>query len=469
MELFKIIKKVFDLTRNEIQQVLKDSKAHAKDLVEKEAERTGSAIAKYQTRVDNELKYKVKSYEYHLTEDVTLDVSPADLDVDYIEWSILRHVYTTGVAIKTSFTNDLIFNDPEAGDITVKQRSFFYDKDKKYIRYTTSNPTNPNYGLFIGYHVLLGGALEKAFIYCYNVKYLAISWTDEAIDSIAYLFYDCQKLRYVSFELPTTAKNYQSVFGNCYELSYYIDGIDWGNATNTIGTFYKARNINFKSSLDINLPLTTSCNQMFTECYALNSVGTLHVPVSTNMRQCFKDCVGLITVIQIDMNIATNCQLMFSGCKKLQSIESITHGEDVNVDTQGMFFGCETLLTSPKIAGTLFYPEAMFSGCVKLTSIPIYKVYNDTYEINGGYRDMFKQCNELTEVGGLDGLNGNIWFSDSPLLTRESCLNIFNYAAEVTTSPSITLHSEAYARLTEEDIAIAVNKGWAVAAAVQSA
>jgi hypothetical protein len=54
------------------------------------------------------------------------------------------------------------------------------------------------------------------------------------------------------------------------------------------------------------------------------------------------------------------------------------------------------------------------------------------------------------------------------LLTRQSCINIFNNlydrrrSAVNYRSSEIVLHSDVYNRLTADDIAIATNKGWTI-------
>ena len=50
--------------------------------------------------------------------------------------------------------------------------------------------------------------------------------------------------------------------------------------------------------------------------------------------------------------------------------------------------------------------------------------------------------------------------SDSTMFTREALVEILNNLGTVTRSRSLTLGSENLAKLTEEDKAIATNKGW---------
>lgn len=74
---------------------------------------------------------------------------------------------------------------------------------------------------------------------------------------------------------------------------------------------------------------------------------------------------------------------------------------------------------------------------------------------------MFQDCSSLTTLGGFTGLKVNLDLSSCSLLTKESILNVFNKAANVTSSPKIlTLGKTNLSKLTDAEKAIATNKGW---------
>ena len=77
---------------------------------------------------------------------------------------------------------------------------------------------------------------------------------------------------------------------------------------------------------------------------------------------------------------------------------------------------------------------------------------------------MLYRCYKLTDLGGFIGLKCDLDLYDSPLITHESLLNVINKAADVTASPAtLTLGSTNLAKLTDEEKAIATNKGWTLA------
>ena len=68
---------------------------------------------------------------------------------------------------------------------------------------------------------------------------------------------------------------------------------------------------------------------------------------------------------------------------------------------------------------------------------------------------------KFTTFGGLTNLKIDLDLSPCPNLTKESLLNVFNEAADVTASPkTLTLGADNLAKLTDDEKAIATNKGW---------
>lgn len=125
-------------------------------------------------------------------------------------------------------------------------------------------------------------------------------------------------------------------------------------------------------------------------------------------------------------------------------------------DMSSMFYGCSELQAIPQfITSNVTGMTSMFDGCSKLETIPLLDTSNVTNMSN-----MFWGCSKLTNIGGFQGLKINIDLSDSSLITRESMLNIFNTIGEA--SKTITISQNVADRLTDEDKAIATNKGWTI-------
>jgi hypothetical protein len=115
---------------------------------------------------------------------------------------------------------------------------------------------------------------------------------------------------------------------------------------------------------------------------------------------------------------------------------------------------------------------SMFENCSSLESVGLLTWCSSVYNVGS----MFRYCNNLKHLGGFQHLGGNLHInhgsqlyctlnlSDANQLTTTSVLNVFNTIATVSTSKKcqITLHADVLAKLTDEEIAIATNKGWTV-------
>ncbi|MBQ3029158.1 MAG: BspA family leucine-rich repeat surface protein [Lachnospiraceae bacterium] len=129
-------------------------------------------------------------------------------------------------------------------------------------------------------------------------------------------------------------------------------------------------------------------------------------------------------------------------------------------DMTRMFENCQSLQSIPKLdTSKVISMMYMFSVCKKLQSIPLLDTSNVT-----DMSLMFNNCASLLECE-LKGLKTTLSFKDSPLLSKESVLYIFENAQTVTTSQTITLHADVFAQLTEDEIAIATEKGFSVVSA----
>ena len=125
--------------------------------------------------------------------------------------------------------------------------------------------------------------------------------------------------------------------------------------------------------------------------------------------------------------------------------------------------------------------DSTFSNCIRLTTVPLFNTSNVT-SMNG----TFSNCQALISIPALDVSNVNnlisaFWrcsnlesiemtgmkvsfdISYSTKFTREALVVILNNLATVSTSQTLTIGATNLAKLTEEDKAIATNKGWTLA------
>lgn len=125
-----------------------------------------------------------------------------------------------------------------------------------------------------------------------------------------------------------------------------------------------------------------------------------------------------------------------------------------SVDMRSMFYLCVKTETLNLEKILPYKCNNMFSNCYLLKTIfgEIYMRGASAVNSTG----MFSNCRSLSNVSIMQIID-NLSFSDSPLLTRDSILYLINNA--VNTKPiTVTLHADALARLTEEDIALTSSK-----------
>ena len=118
--------------------------------------------------------------------------------------------------------------------------------------------------------------------------------------------------------------------------------------------------------------------------------------------------------------------------------------------------------TATTFVGTIGYSDTsnvtnmtyMFYNCSSLTSIPTLdtsKVTNMTY--------MFYNCSSLTEIH-MTGMSVDFNISASTQFTESALVEILNNLATVTSTRTLTMGSTNLAKLTDDEKAIATNKGW---------
>lgn len=171
----------------------------------------------------------------------------------------------------------------------------------------------------------------------------------------------------------------------------------------------------------------------------------------------------------LDTSDITDMDFMFYACMELKSVP--LYNTSKVTDMSNMFEGCRSLTTVPQFdTSKVMTMKEMFYDCKNLTSVPkldASNVYNMLSTFDG--------CENLTDIGGFYNLGkswylGNLYytFAFCNNITRDSVLNIFNNLYDRTNGDyeTIKIHfpQSVINRLSNEDIAIATNKGWIVGA-----
>ena len=171
----------------------------------------------------------------------------------------------------------------------------------------------------------------------------------------------------------------------------------------------------------------------------------------------FHSCSKLTNIQLLNTSLNSTTYYMFTDCKALESIPELDFSQ---VSTASyMFKNCSSLKTVPRFdmpkCSNMY---AMFENCSSLVSITFLNATS-----NGNFGHAFMGCTALV-VCNVFGLVHSLFLDESPCLSKESVLYIFENAQTVS-GKTITLHADVFDQLTEDEIAIATEKGFSVVSA----
>lgn len=231
---------------------------------------------------------------------------------------------------------------------------------------------------------------------------------------------------------------------------------------------------NIKQVPQLDTSKMTSLSNFFSGMRRLENVPILNTSKVTNMSYMFYNCsYALKEVPLMDTSNATDLSFMFYSCSSLTFVPQFDTSKVTNMSN--MFCDCRELTSIPTLnTKSLINAYNMFSNCRKLITIPQLNFQNVT---NVSYT--FNQCAELTDFGGLLNIgqsflttaaeefgNYRLQFNSCSKLTHESLMNIINGLYDIKAkgckAQQLLLGSINKAKLTEEEIEIATNKGWNV-------
>ena len=254
-----------------------------------------------------------------------------------------------------------------------------------------------------------------------------------------------------------------------------------GNLIKTINVDVKAKlsiakyNLKFSHSNIKDIPEwadmegVTNLYQQFYFCRNLKTLSLFDTSKVTDMEYMFYGCNNLLSIPLFDTSNVTKMENMLQACNNLTTVPLL---DTSNVTKMGnMFNGCQQLLTIPQFnTGKVQTMSGMLGSCGSLEYVPLLDASSLEYGSDiFGYGDLVK----LTYFGGLKNLKidwtgyyGSLRMA--PNLTYESVISIlsnlydFRGNGDSSTTRTIQLHSNHMAMLSDDDKAIATNKGWII-------
>ena len=197
----------------------------------------------------------------------------------------------------------------------------------------------------------------------------------------------------------------------------------------------------------------------FENCNNLVSSPNINTDNATgSMTEMFYSCTNITSISSINTSNVTSMSDMFAYCSYLTTIPLFNTSKVSNMSR--MFNYCTHLTSVPKLdTSSVTDMSYMFAYCRNLTVIP---------ELDASkcedFNRIFYECTGITEIH-MTGMRSAFDISYSTKFTRDALVEILNNLGtpRYSWSKTITMGETNLAKLTDEDKAIATNKGWTLA------
>ena len=174
----------------------------------------------------------------------------------------------------------------------------------------------------------------------------------------------------------------------------------------------------------------------------------------------FRSCEDLVEPPYFDTSKSTSFQSMFYGCHSLKRIPQYDFSKATTAPD--LFVECTSLEELPEILlSNATNTNYLFHTCTKLRKIAKLDITKSTTATS-----IFAGCSALEDITFVGTIRPSISFADSPLLSDNTIASIINALrdwSEAGVTKTLTLHEDVKAKLTDEQIAIANQKGWTIA------
>ena len=293
-------------------------------------------------------------------------------------------------------------------------------------------------------------------------------------DSALQMFYGCSALEFVPNINFSNVDNLEDAFRECSSLRNI--SLNLPNATKISGILSKCaklENVELNTS-DALVELSKyedGSASPFYDCKALKNVKISNTSNVTCFGGLFYNCSNLVDAPMLDTSNVTTMKRMFYNCTYLKSVPA--YDTSKVTDMSNMFYSCSSLTTVPAFdTSKVTNMEYFINYCQQLTSLPqldFSSVNNMTYFVG------YSNNTSLTDLGGfinlgaqstLTGINTSYAFNKLPNLTHDSLMNVINNLYDRATAGlsilTLKLHANHLAMLTDDEKAIATNKGWTI-------
>ena len=265
----------------------------------------------------------------------------------------------------------------------------------------------------------IGGTDYAGLFHSYSGRSLDLSnFNTSNVEDMSYMFYYCLRLEQLDLSNFNTS--------NVENMSYM---------------FYSSPYLTQLDLSNFNTSNVEDMSYMFYNCNSLTSLDLSSFDTSKviNMSHMFRGCESLTTldVSSFDTSNVTSMIYMFNNCESLTTLDVSSFDTSKVTSFNNTFAYCESL-TSLDLSNWDVSKATSFSSA-------------------------FFNCTALTDLQAPKNINAPIDVSKCPNLTHDSLMSIINNLATVTSTKKLTLGTTNLAKLTNEEKAIATNKGWTLA------
>ena len=208
----------------------------------------------------------------------------------------------------------------------------------------------------------------------------------------------------------------------------------------------------------------TNMEYMFYSCKSLTTIPQFDASNVNIMEFLFYDCYSLQSIPLLNTSNVTSMRSMFNGCKSLTTIPLLNISNVTTIER--MFQNCDKLITIPQLdTSKITSSVCLFCGCNALESIPLLDFSNVTKAGSMFNASFQKDHIYLTDMGGFKNLKVDLDIQKAPNLTVQSLMNVINNLYDFvgngeTATKTLTLGTTNLNKLTDEQKAVATNKGW---------
>ena len=305
---------------------------------------------------------------------------------------------------------------------------------------------------------------------CFSLERCPLFDTSNATTMQSF-FNGCRSLKAVPSLNTSKNTNFLNFYANCTTLKS-IPQTDTSSGTSFNGMFSSCSQLESVPYIDTSLG--TDFTGMFNGCYSLRTVPLLDLSGCRSLYRMFYNCYNLQDLPNIDTaSMITNGVLnnntwreTFTNCYSLKRIpSSFLNGIQVGVDFSNIFQNCYQLRTLPSSFSNfntntnVFSVVNMFSSCFSLKELPSVMDLS-TITSAANQNALFNSCRSL-EKARITGCKYNITYYNC-FLGRDEIVEIFNGLATVSSGTIDIRNNPGNADITEDDKAIAENKGWTI-------